>query len=668
MSRPKLILVLSLTVSITTSCSTNSFLRTTSPQPALTTEVNQALPTKGTAPSQTIPAPTNTPQPSPTLSLPSPTPTSTPTQFLPALAELNLGNAGQIENLSVIGNGEIYNLRFTSDSRYLAVDSGRGSLVYEVASQLPADPTLFKGAFPNGKERIEYGQETNFVFMRDGVDILEFENPWLFSVSFDGSLLVTYSKFHENIEVWDLSHYTGQKYWTANSPAKLAEIRDFEMLHCWDPESKDSLFSAVTIHPNGPQLAGICNDEKLLIFTSQGELRSEFLLPAAEPVNELAFSPDGSRLAVFLAGMHNQIISANDGAILADLALPADLLPTLDGLGSNDSSGLAIAPDNQKVSLALRHGDLLLWNLNLAEEPVWLHKEMVIGHGMSFSADSATLAYVTARKLSLLDLKTGKTIQEFPADPAMDNTFVGGEPIYSPDGRYLVWSGYPEVTWDLNEPDWTPIPLEAYGWLSFVGNPTRLVGYHDGQITFWTPPDWQVSETIPMKTNFREAYGFSLNGELLAYGDGNQIQIAQRDGTNWKYLRSIVGANAYQLLFSPQGKWLAAAVQSSQDQFATDLRVYAIETGLMAFQLPVEFPYSALRSPTNSPIAFSPDGQLLATGSRDVLKIYNTTDGTLLATLAGHTAHIQVVNFSPDGNLIATLGLDGTLRLWGIPK
>ena len=64
-------------------------------------------------------------------------------------------------------------------------------------------------------------------------------------------------------------------------------------------------------------------------------------------------------------------------------------------------------------------------------------------------------------------------------------------------------------------------------------------------------------------------------------------------------------------------------------------------------------------------VAFSPDGQTLASGSWDnTVRLWRVSDGILLRTLEGHTDPVLSVAFSPDGQTLASGSRDKTVRLW----
>jgi WD40 repeat protein len=274
---------------------------------------------------------------------------------------------------------------------------------------------------------------------------------------------------------------------------------------------------------------------------------------------------------------------------------------------------------------------------------------------LDFSPDGRTLAYGDDQKVMLLQIAPGSLrkmpLPEKEQEPEENkggaklteqprwHLMGGGTPRFSPDGKLLA------VIYSCGE-------VEVYDAHSF----TLVAELGRGS----PPTDYGCAAFI----------AFSSDSRILAYGDYGDASlwdtVARRKlggAQGGSSLREILG-QVDAMAISPDSKILAIGDWSKQ------VVLWSVSARRVLARL-------GGHEGRVTALAFSPDGKILYSGSRDqTVKLWDFSsykgDGRIsgekvkvFATLKGHTRPINSIICSPSGVIIATVGEDRTVKLWG---
>jgi WD40 repeat protein/tetratricopeptide (TPR) repeat protein len=196
-----------------------------------------------------------------------------------------------------------------------------------------------------------------------------------------------------------------------------------------------------------------------------------------------------------------------------------------------------------------------------------------------------------------------------------------------------------------------PGPGRHAYFLRFSPDGRFLAALYDQQSQPLSVWDWGQGRTV-LRSGLFGGVDFSPDSQQLVLGEKGSIRLFDlTSGEEVRRIPSKVGYHAF--AFDPGGRRLAIICHAAP----RDLQIYDLDSWKVVTTL------SHTENLDNP--GWSPDGHFLVAASSDrCLYVWDVRTGKQQAVLRGHESPPNAAAFSHGGDLLASTGWDGTLRLW----
>jgi WD40 repeat protein/DNA-binding SARP family transcriptional activator/type II secretory pathway predicted ATPase ExeA len=360
-------------------------------------------------------------------------------------------------------------------------------------------------------------------------------------------------------------------------------------------------YAAELVSPNGHRIAATAFDDAVHILDAESPRHQILSFPVPGGTYGLAWSPDGTLLATGGPDGIARVWEADSGKLLFDLVGHTGLVGML-----------AFSPDGNRLITGGGDGTARVWDVSREGPAEWFTDAEPFLNSVSYRPDGSLLMTTGWNGDGFAwtwDLSTGEKVRSYP---------FAEQAAFANDGQTLV-SG----------------PFDP-----------RILDVSSGKVLqtmVVDPKDFGPNTTA-----------YSLDGSLVAVGSvENTVTVwsaSTGELTRKLGAPATIPEDSKDVAFSPEGELVATIGGRAT------LRVWDVASGAPVFD-------GQANSGQGRALAFSPNGTMLATAGTDGTIVWSVPSFKRITTL-GAGGGTNDISFSADGRSLATVGDQGTTRIW----
>jgi len=422
--------------------------------------------------------------------------------------------------------------------------------------------------------------------------------------------------------------------------------------------------NGVAFSPDGNDLA-VANDLGVFVYNAETLTPGWSALIEGLLTNLVAYAADGSRLAAAIGGNGVYIWDSHTGAQLVNWQIPSD---------NPDEAwplcAMAFSPDGSLLA-GMNMDEVFLWNATDGRLERTLNPNGGSDPcGLDFSQDGRILAAAHGQRLTLWNVNDGGVVRELKTTESLQE--AGGSEgqlvrvKFLPDGKTLLTND--GSVWDFQNAK-VLRTLEDFGGMFLEVSP-------DGGLAADEAGVWQVStgkRLWPYPAEHLDEIrnlGFSADGEFLAVAANTGVIFL--NSHTGQYRNALEGHfDVEHVAFSSDGKSVISWDGHdkyrvwNKDSLWLENSFSGQSCGNGCGRITASGVEISLSAPVNDETVISPGGKLIIIFGgyyESIIVRDGTQDDRPVATLPPAFS----AAFSPDGKLLATADISGSVLLWDV--